>query len=395
MNAPVDSPPEIVPRRLPGDERVAGRVVVVTVPAPATPSRGHGRRAGAVIGRNRTVAYFVLFMVLADVTVGRFSAVWDRHSPDDYAARVTGCAGERRDLVFVGGSPVAEGIDPARVAGAGWGGRPLDSVYAVGLSGGTTSDFYHAVLRACPAPPRVLVYGVTASDLNDSRHEPHGPYSLMTWGDLGRWVRLRPESAEWVTRHFAQARCGQASNVFRYRHGVRMWAATEAERLRPGSCPASTREADESRDHADALRDGNGYAPARGYSVGRYDATKAAGQQPGPFTYLDKYRTGSHLKYLHRLVEWCESNRVALVLIDMPTTADLEAKYPRAFAEYRTRLAEIERDRGVRVIRPARDATGLTDAHFADLIHLNRDGAARFSEWVRAALGETGRGADE
>ena len=30
----------------------------------------------------------------------------------------------------------------------------------------------------------MLVYGITASDLNDSRHEPHGPYSLMDWDDL-------------------------------------------------------------------------------------------------------------------------------------------------------------------------------------------------------------------
>src|SRR5205823_2073658 len=141
-------------------------VTVVTVDAP--------KQTASFWKRNRTVVLFVLLLAGTDFVVGLFAPVWQRHSPDDYAMRVQGCAREPRDLVFVGGSPVAEGIDPDRIASK--------SVYAMGLSGGTTSDFYHAVLRGCPTPPKMLVYGITASDLNDSRHEPHGPYSLMTTG---------------------------------------------------------------------------------------------------------------------------------------------------------------------------------------------------------------------
>src|SRR4029078_4323178 len=105
------------------------------------------------------------------------------------------------------------------------------------------SDSSLAIIAGCPTPPRVWVSGITASDINDSRHEPHGPYSLMSWGDLGRWLRLRPEASEWVTRHFLLSRLGQTSNIFRYRHGIRMWAATEADRVQPGSCPEAIREA--------------------------------------------------------------------------------------------------------------------------------------------------------
>ena len=329
--------------------------------------------------RNRTIVWFSILLIAVDFLIGQFASLWSRHSPDDYALRVEACARERRDVVFVGGSPVAEGLDPERIAGS-------QSSYAMGLSGGTTSDFYHAVLRGCPTPPRLLVYGITATDLNDSRNEPHGPYSLMTWGDLGRWVRLRPESGEWAVRHFTLARAGQASSLFRYRHGIRMWAAGEAEERFPGSCPETLREAEGQRARFEALQSGNGYAPAHGYSVGNYAAVKAAGLAPNELTYLAKYRTGSHLKYLHKLIDWCEAGGVELVLIDMPVTADLERFHAAAFAEYRARLVELERDRGVRVIRASREVVGLDDSHFADLIHLNRNGARKLSDWLKSAI---------
>lgn len=366
--------PDTLPTRpavRPAEPQPLARVEVVTVPAA-------GPRRPGFVARNRTVLLFALLLVVTDRVIGGFAGIWDRHSPDEYTARVAGCVREARDVVFVGGSPVAEGIDPARAA-------PGRSAYAVGLSGGTTSDFYHAVLRACPTPPRRLVYGITASDLNDSRHEPHGPYALMTWGDLGRWVWLRPESAGWVTRHFVRGRLGQASHLYRYRHGMRMWAAATADGVLPGCCPETSREAIELRARADSLAAGNGYVPAAGYSVGRYDQIKAAGLSPGPFSYLDKYRTGSHLKYLHRLLDWCRDHGTEVVLLDMPVTADLEAKYPAAWAEYRGRLAELERG-GVTVVRATRDVVGLGDEHFADLIHLNRDGAAMLSGWLKNAL---------
>src|SRR5205823_3345713 len=105
-----------------------------------------------------------------------------------------------------------------------------------------------------------------------------------------------------------------------------------------------------------------------------------------PFEYLARYRTGSHLKYLHRLIDWCEANGVVMVLIDMPTTADLEARHPAEFAEFRTRLAEVEKSRGMPVLRATREAVGLGDQHFADLIHPNADGAAVLSAWVKREL---------
>ncbi len=294
--------------------------------------------------------------------------------------RVKNCALVPRDIVFIGGSTVAEGIDPDSL------GEARGNHYAIGLSGGTTSDVYFALRHACPQAPRVLIYGMTASDINDSRHEPHGPHSLMTPADVLDWRRTRPDAAEWVTRHYLRGQAAKVWNAYRYRHGISMWATTQADALVPGCCPESFSEAKRNADQARALKEGNGYAPTLWFATRAYSEMKANGWVAPNFEYLARYRTGSHLKYLHRLLDWAEAHETKVIIIDMPTTADLEARHPAEFAEYRERLTEVERERGVRVIRATRDATGLSDEHFADLIHLNRPGAIRFSTWLGQAL---------
>ena len=340
--------------------------------------------------RFRPLLLLVLGLVLVDLVVLRFRDLWERYSPDDYAARVEGCATRPRDFVLAGGSPVAEGLDPDVVAGVRWKGTELHDGYAIGLPGATTSEVYHAVRHSCPTPPRLLVYGITASDLNDDRHEPHGPYSLMDWDDWAAWARTQPASREWVTRKFLEGRARRLWAAYRYRHGVRMWAAAFADELSPGCCPESAREAKELRSYADALRSGNGYAPAAGFADARYDRRKAAGAKFPPFAFLNNYRTGDHLAYLHKLADWCAANGTDLVLLDMPVTADLDAKYPAAVSEYQTVLAGFAADRGIPVIRANREGLGFTDADFADIIHLNGHGAKKLSAWLRVRLAERG-----
>ncbi len=344
--------------------------------------------------RFRPVVLFALGLVLVDAAVALFRDTWERHSPDDYAEKVLGCRSRPRDFVLAGGSPVSEGLIPDVVAGVRWRGGELRVGYQIGLPGATTSETYHAVVHGCPTPPRLLVYGITASDLNDGRQEPHGMYSLMTWGDLADWVRSRPESAEYVTRHFVQGRLSKCWAVFRYKHGIRMWAAETADELFPGCCPEAAKEAGELARYSAALRGDDGYAPAEGFVRNRYDEAKATGRELPPFTFLDKYRTGSHLKYLHRLADWSSEHGTDLVLLDMPTTADLEAKYPAAVAEYDRRLAEFETGRKVPVLRATRAAVGLDDSDFADLIHLNGVGARKLSAWLKERLAalDGGRG---
>ncbi|MCE9534648.1 MAG: hypothetical protein K8T89_26535, partial [Planctomycetes bacterium] len=137
---------------------------------------------------------------------------------------------------------------------------------------------------------------------------------------------------------------------------------------------------------ADKIRNGTGYSPIPAMAIRRYSDMKASGWKDPPRQAMDRYRLGSHIAYLHRILNWAKANNVTCILVDMPVTEDLQQTYPDAYRQYDGLLNDLERDRGVRIIRATRDQVGLDDRHFADMIHLNGDGAARFSGWLRKIL---------
>jgi hypothetical protein len=350
---------------------------------------GRSDRAGGW-GRYRVVLYLLLGLVAVDLPVARYRTVWRAYDPDEYRERLHNCRRAPHDLVLVGGSVVAEGLDPAALRGLEWEGRPLERPYNLGLPGGTTSEVWHAVEHGLTASPRLLVYGITASDLNDSRDEPQGPRQLMTWDDLPRWVRDRPGAVEWGPRQFLTERVGRLWQLSYYRNGIRLWAADQFERRWPGPFAGAAAEARRGLARTAALRREDGYAPDAGTQARCLDRLKAHGPFNPPFHFLDDYRLGGHLRYLHHLLDWAEAHGVAVVLVDMPVSADLEVRlHPREFAQYRAVLAEVGRQRGVPVLSAGRAAVGLDDTHFADLVHLNARGAARLSAWLRRQLTST------
>ena len=337
----------------------------------------------------RILIYLLAGLLLLEVLVSSRGRLWRRYDADEYQERVSACRRHPRDLVVVGGSPVAEGIDPALLAGTCWHGRPMQYVYNLGLAGATTTEVWHAIEHGIDPPPRLLVYGITASDVNESRNEPSGPRTLMTVSDLGSWWGLRRDSFTWAVRQFALGRAAHLSNLVFYRNAIRLWAADCLERFWPGCCPQSAAEAAEGLRFAARLQADNGYAPRPNFQLDRFDLRKAAGQGFTYFPFLEKFRLGGHLAYLRRILDWAGERGVAVVLVDMPVSADLEEKlFPQAFAAYRAALAEVARSHRVPVLRATRTAVGLTDAHFADLVHLNSAGAARLSAWLSKALAE-------
>ena len=335
--------------------------------------------------RYRVVVFFLAGLIALDAVVYSQQQVWQTYDPDEYVDRVESCRRQRWDLVVIGGSPVSEGVDPSILRGARWRGQPLDQVYNLGLPGGTTTDFWHAVRHGIAAPPRLLIYGITASDLNDSRLEPHGA-RIVHFGDLCVWARERPSTAEWIGRHYLEEHLAEVWKLWRHRNGIRLWTADRAERCWPGLCPAAAAEARSGLYYSAGLNRGDGYAPRLEFETKQLDQIKAAGGLNQPFPFLKDYRIGQHLAYLHRLLDWAGHRGVTVVLVDMPVSADLEHKYTAEFSQYRATLADIEQQRGVRLLRASRKAVGLGDADFADLIHLNAAGRARFCEWLKKEL---------
>ena len=189
--------------------------------------------------RLRPVTLLAISLLALDLAVRHFAPVWERHSPDDYAARIDGCRARPRDFIVVGGSPVSEGFDPEAMAGLTWQGRPLSDGYAVGLPGATTTDIYHALRHAAPVAPKLVIYGLSPTDLNDARNEPHGAYSIDTAADVADIWRTRPDVRSWTVKRYAEGWARSLWGVYRYRHGIRMAAALACNGRSPDSCPGA------------------------------------------------------------------------------------------------------------------------------------------------------------
>jgi hypothetical protein len=344
------------------------------------------------LARYRVCLYFLLGLAALDFVIAANRATWRSYDPDDYAERVANCRRHTPDLLVIGGSPVSEGIDPAPLAGIDWHGQQLESAYNLGLPGGTTSDLWLALQHGLQRPPRLLVYGITATDLNEGRQQPKGPRSLMDFGDLVDWVRCRPDSASFMVRHYLRAKLASAWQLYRYRYALRLWAAAQADRCWPGAFLEVVEEADANRNYAAAMHRSDGFAPQPDGQIRQLDILKAQGNHHPVFEFFKDYHLGGHLAYLHRILDWAEASGVSVVLVDMPVTAELdEQRFPREFAVYRAALVQLEKDRHVTVLRASRQTLALEDAHFADWIHLNGRGGARLGAWLRQQLTALGQ----
>jgi hypothetical protein len=324
--------------------------------------------------RYRLLLYVVLGLAAIDVVIARFANVWRSYEPHPYRDHVRAVRNQRWDLVVVGGSPASYGFDPAMLSGLRWQGHSLERVYNLGLVLGTTAEVYHATKNILSRPPTLLLYGITASDLNDDRVEPNGPRHLMEMSDVVCWCWERPDAIDWCLRHYLDEHVQRLWQLYYYRNGIQRWAAEQTGRWWSGQA---------AKDSLTAL------VHLNVNSGDRLDHLRAAGLVKDFFPFLDYYRIDAYLRYLHRLLDWCQERGTEVVLVDLPVPADLEERLcVKQFATYRATLAQVEKSRGVRVLRASRAAVGLTDAHFADLVHLNGIGKHRLSAWVRQALSD-------
>jgi hypothetical protein len=347
--------------------------------APARRAR-HGRRV---------LVYVVLALCCLDRAVAANEELWRSYDPHFGRERIRYARRVAWDLVVVGGSPAMAGINAGDLASLGWHGRVLSRAYNLSIPLGTTADVFHAVEHGLPRPPTLLVHGIAITDLNDVRLEAMGPENLMDGRDVLRWLRLRPGDAEWCLRHRICEQASQCWSLFYHRQGIRLWAAERMESLCAGFCPDAARQAANGLENSEALRRCLDFHPCRPVPDRlRYDLKKAAGELPCRIGAMENYRIGHYLPYLDAIADWAEYRRTTLILVDMPVPADLERLYPQAFEAYRSALAQFQRHRGVRLLIAQRAELGLTDGDFDDMIHLNGDGTARFTIWLRNTLSD-------
>ncbi len=343
--------------------------------------------------RYRVLIWLIVAIAGLDRLVASQARRWDAFDPNPYRERLACCREGRWDLLIVGGSPAMCGIDPAVLAGTPWRGERLESAFNLGLPLATTAEVWLAAEHGPRVPPRLLVYGATATDFNDSRMEQSGPRQMMTPGDLARAALTQPRMAGRYVWNFGSECAARAWQLYYHRRGIRLCLAESADQLWPGLCPADAAEARRGMHVSTLLRTGNGFTPHPPVTPAlRLDAQKAAGQVPDSFLFMDRYQVGAgYLASLDRLLAGAARQGVPVLIVDLPVPADLDERmYPTQFAAYRTALANAAAAHGVPVLRATRTAVGLTDADFSDLVHLNGNGAAKMSAWLRTAV--TGAG---
>jgi hypothetical protein len=342
-----------------------------------------------VRGRQRhALAWFALALLAVDLAVATQARRWEAFDPHPYRERIARCQEYRPDLLIVGGSPAMCGIDPAGLVGLSWADNRLDTPFNLGLPLATTAEVCLAAEHGSPVPPRLIVYGVSATDLNDARLEGCGPRHLMTAGDLVRWSADWPKLAPWYLRQYGTERGARLWQPYYHSRGLRRWAADAIERAYPGSCPDAAARAACYFAVSTNLRTGDGFIRHTSPVLPEtFEQLKAAGRAATGHPFLEDYHLGYQLAAVHRLLDRSAHNGIPTVLVDLPVPADLdEQRYPQAYALYRAALARTAADHEVPLLSATRAAVGITDADFSDVIHLNDAGAAKLTAWIRQSL---------
>ena len=216
---------------------------------------------------------------------------------------------------------------------------------------------------------------------------------MMTASDLELAAVARPRSAAWYAWNFGSERAARIWQLYYHRRGIRLCLAEATDRILPGAFPADAAEARCGIVVSTALRTGNGFTghPPVTPAV-RLDAQKAAGQVPESFLFMNRYRVGpAYMACLDRMLVRAARQNVPVLIVDMPVPADLTSACIRPNTQP-TEAPCLRRPRPTasRCSMPTRSAVGLTDADFSDLIHLNGNGAAKLSAWLRTVVTAAG-----
>ncbi|HTK74076.1 MAG TPA: hypothetical protein VL371_02400 [Gemmataceae bacterium] len=349
---------------------------------------GIGRRHPGGRSCYRVLIWFVATVVAVEAAVAANAGLWQSYDPNPYASRLAAYDRSGADLLIVGGSTAMCGLDPAILAGTSWHGEPLRRAFNLAVPLATTTDICHIVEFALRRPPKLIVYGVMATDLHDGRTESISARYLMGPADVLDWASTHPANASYALRHYTREHCSRLWPSSYHAYAIQLWLADHANRVWPSISPESAAIARANRRRAGEIATDGYQRLAAVNETLRFDRQKAAGLVGDGFSFLEGYHCGGpHLGYLHRLLDSAKRANVPVVLLDLPVPADLDERmYPAAFEAYRALLANVARSHGVPLVHATRTAIGLTDADFSDLAHVNAAGAAKLSHWLRTSV---------
>ncbi|MFN4261520.1 MAG: hypothetical protein ACK4RK_19730 [Gemmataceae bacterium] len=337
--------------------------------------------------RLRVVVYLLLAFAGINGWVARHADQWRRHAPEFYRERLAYCRSQEWDAVIVGSSPAMCGIDADILAGARFQNQPLRRVCNAAMPLASASEIYHVVQHAMPTPPRLLIYGITITDLNGTRRVAQGPRYLMDARDVVRWIGERPQEMGWCLEKYSGERLLSLCPVLYHRKGIRGYLTQRAVACCPNVLASHAVTVQENLDNHAKLHTPRGLTESGPVQPSqRLPVRKAAGLPYQSAVFLERYDPQRLRNYLDHLVAAVQERGIPLVLVDMPLCADLEHNHPHEFATYRSILADLELRHRVVILRPTRADVGLTDQDFCDEAHFNADGTARFSAWLKKTI---------
>ncbi|HEX3541311.1 MAG TPA: hypothetical protein VHT75_12835 [Acidimicrobiales bacterium] len=344
---------------------------VVVDPDVAGPSSSPGRRRVGV-----PLAVAVAVVLLAELVVrgasSRLAApsAWPSPELQKKYDRIVALAGAHRrtDVVLVGDSMLDAAGDPSALRAAG----APPGIYNASIAGETLpaiADWTERIVVP-RLHPRLVVIGFSANELNPAVLAPASGFAAYR---RSRAVRAASGNGDVVDR--ADAFLRQHSYLYRYRDVLR----------HPLGDPAAAAVFD-----PPLAADGHDLNFAdQGYLAGGLPHAKSI--VTGIMATLAGFKVGpDNVAILQHLLAWLRGQGIAALFVAMPVTADLISLFPGGAPTYQGATAafqSVAAGTAATFVAPGTWPTSL----FADPVHLNGAGTARFSSYLAPLISSAAR----
>lgn len=242
-------------------------------------------------------------------------------------------------------------------------------------AGGMVSDTYVFLKRLIDAGriPRMVLYGISPRDFSDNLMPPLGQSPLFEV--VSDWGCELPKNGMKLSQKFDLA-CASYSYFYKTRRKYKNIAlAIAADSLgRPMSLYKAS-ENGQSEKEQKSKQQPTSETEETGTAFEKDLRRYAKRYAP-----INQGRFQSESEYLTKLVQLCQSNKVTLVFIGMPLTAQNKELIPEQLkTSYEAVIASVQGSKLVKWLDLA-SCKSFEQKDFSDSAHLNRDGSIKFQK---------------